>query len=155
MLEGFARRVDAETRQAFDQRGLSLLSAVTLASIVEREAALAEERPLIASVFLNRLAMGMKLQADPTVQHAMGLQPDGSWWKSPLTATDLGTDSPYNTYVYAGLPPAPIANPGLASLRAVAFPAATPYYYFRTACDSTGAHLFAETFEEHLHNGCP
>jgi len=155
MLDSFDRRVDREMRSGFTRQGLSLLEAVTLASIVEREAVLPEERPLIASVFLNRLAQGMKLQADPTVQYALGLQPDGTWWKAPLTIDELGADSPYNTYLVPGLPPAPIANPGLESLRAVAEPAQTPYYYFRTACSGGGAHVFAETFEEHSQNACP
>lgn len=155
MLDNFERRVDAELRQGFAQQGLGLYQAVILASIVEREAAVPEERPLIASVFLNRLAAGMKLDADPTVQYALGLQPDGTWWKAPLTSVDLQIDSPYNTYRYPGLPPTPIANPGLSSLRAVAFPAQTPYLYFRARCDGSGRHAFAVTFEEHLRNACP
>jgi UPF0755 protein len=155
MLDTFRERLDADLDQAYQARGLSLLEAVTLASIIEREAALPEERALMASVFFNRLALGMKLQSDPTVQYGLGLQPDGDWWKSPLIAADLETESPYNTYLHAGLPPAPIANPGLASLEAVALPADTPYYYFRTSCDGRGGHAFAETFEEHLRNACP
>jgi UPF0755 protein len=97
----------------------------------------------------------MKLDADPTVQYALGRQLDGSWWKSPLTLTDLNFPSPYNTYVTSGLPPAPIANPGLASLQAVAQPASSPYYFFRAACDGSGRHVFAETFDQHLQNACP
>ncbi|HET7010218.1 MAG TPA: endolytic transglycosylase MltG [Anaerolineales bacterium] len=155
MLDTFQRRVDSNLRDGFDRQGLTLLEAVTLASIVEREAALPEERPLIASVFYNRLSAGMKLQSDPTVQFALGLQPDGEWWKSPLSLEDLATDSAYNTYVYGGLPPGPIANPGLDSLRAVARPADTRFYYFRAACDGLGSHVFAFTFEEHLQNACP
>ena len=155
MLDTFQRRVDGELREGFSKQGLSLLEAVTLASIVEREAILPEERPLIASVFLNRLAQRMKLQADPTVQYALGFQPDGGWWKSPLAIDDLAVTSPYNTYLVGGLPPGPIANPGLDSLQAVADPAVTTYYYFRAACDGSGAHLFAATFEEHSRNACP
>lgn len=155
MLETFERRVGPALRQGFTEQGLNLYQAVTLASIVEREAVVPEERSLIASVFLNRLAAGLNLDADPTVQYALGLQPDGSWWKSPLSATDLQIDSPFNTYRYPGLPPTPIANPGLASLEAVAFPAVTPYYYFRALCDGSGRHAFAVTFEEHLQNACP
>jgi UPF0755 protein len=127
---------------------------VTLASIVEREAAVAEEMPQIASVFLNRLALGMKLDADPTVQFALGRQPDGGWWKAGLTFADLEIDSPFNTYRFAGLPPGPIANPGLASLEAVAQPTETVYLFFRAACDGSGRHLFAVTFEEHQANAC-
>jgi UPF0755 protein len=155
MLETFDLRVGPELRSAFGQQGLSLYQAVTLASIVEREAVVTDERPLIASVFLNRLAQDIKLDADPTVQYALGRQPDGAWWKTALSLEDLQVDSPYNTYRYAGLPPTPIANPGLASLRAVAFPEPSPYLYFRAACDGSGRHTFAETFDQHLLNACP
>ncbi len=155
MLDNFEARVGPDLRAAFESHGLNLVEAVTLASIVEREAVHPDERPLIASVFFNRLAAGMRLEADPTVQYAVGRQPDGGWWKRSLTLDDLALDSPYNTYVYPGLPPGPIANPGLASLQAVAAPADSPFFYFRTVCDSSGRHVFAETFEEHLANACP
>jgi UPF0755 protein len=155
MLRNFEGQVDTTMRARFSETGLSLYEAVILASIVEREAVVEEERPLIASVFLNRLAAGMNLEADPTVQYALGQQPDGSWWKAPLTHADLGVDSPFNTYLYPGLPPRPIANPGLSSLRAVAFPAQTTYRYFRALCDGSGRHAFAETFEQHQENACP
>jgi UPF0755 protein len=155
MLTNFDRRVTPATRQAFGTQGLSVREAVTLASIVEREAVVASERPLIAGVYLNRLAQGMLLQADPTVQYALGRQaPSGSWWKSPLSAEDLGADSPYNTYVSPGLPPGPIANPGLASLEAVAHPQASDYLFFVADCtaETPGVHVFSRTFEEHLAN---
>lgn len=155
MLADFDKRVDQAVRDGFASRGLSLYQAVTLASIVEREAVVAEERPTIASVFLNRLAQGMKLESDPTVQYALGRQPDGNWWKAPLGIEDLSVASPFNTYANPGLPPGPIANPGLASLRAVAFPADTPYLYFRALCDGSNRHAFAATYEEHLSNACP
>lgn len=155
MLDNFEQRVEAEIRAGLRAQGLTLYEGVILASIVEREAVVAEERPLIASVYLNRLAQDMKLDADPTIQYALGLQPDGRWWKIGLTLGDLEIDSPYNTYRYAGLPPAPIANPGLAALMAVAFPESSPYLYFRAACDGSGTHLFSQTFEEHLQNACP
>ncbi|HLC02191.1 MAG TPA: endolytic transglycosylase MltG [Anaerolineales bacterium] len=155
MLEDFDRRVSSEMRQGFASQGLSLYQAVTLASIVEREAVVADERPLIASVFLNRLSAGMNLDADPTVQYALGRQPGGTWWKAVLSVEDLEFDSPYNTYVYPGLPPGPISNPGLDALRSVAFPAQTNYLYFRAMCDGSGLHAFATTFEEHLQNACP
>ena len=155
MLDNFERRVTSDIRAGFEAQGLSLYQAVTLASIVEREAAVAEERPRIASVFLNRLNLGMKLDADPTIQYALGQQPDGTWWKRGLTAADLELNSPYNTYLVPGLPPTPIANPGLDSLRAVAFPESTDYLYFRAACDGSGEHRFARTFEEHVANACP
>lgn len=155
MLDNFETRVTPSLRMGFEQRGLSLYQAVTLASIVEREAVVPDERPLIASVFLNRLALDMRLDADPTVQYALGQQPDGSWWKLGLTTSDLELDSPYNTYRYGGLPPTPISNPGLASLQAVAEPAESVFLYFRAECDGSGKHQFAVTFEEHVGNACP
>ncbi|MCS6844698.1 MAG: endolytic transglycosylase MltG, partial [Caldilineales bacterium] len=130
---------------------MELRDVLTLASIVEREAVVDEERPIIAGVFLNRLAQGMRLEADPTVQYALGYQPDtGRWWKSPLAAADLQVDSPYNTYRYGGLPPGPIASPGLASIRAVLEPAQHDYLFFVAMPDSSGRHVFSRTFEEHL-----
>lgn len=154
MLENLDRRLTPALRRAFTDRGLSLFQAVTLASIIEREAVVADERPQIASVFLNRLALGIKLDADPTVQYALGRQPDGNWWKAGLTFADLELDSPFNTYRFPELPPGPIANPGLASLEAVAQPAETPFLFFRAACDGSGRHQFAVTFEEHQANAC-
>lgn len=127
-----------------------------LASMVQREAMVTEEQPTIASVFLNRLASGMKMESDPTVQYALGYDMlKQTWWKNPLSTNDLQTDSRYNTYRYEGLPPGPISNPGIDALRAVAFPAQTGYYYFRALCDGSGRHAFAVTFEEHLNNACP
>ena len=156
VLRNFRRWLNSELAIGFEEQGLSVYDAVIVASIVEREAVKNEEKPLIASVYLNRLAVGMKLEADPTIQYALGFDaPDGTWWKNPLTLEDLDFDSPFNTYLYAGLPPTPISNPGLESLRAVAYPASTPYYFFRARCDESGYHSFAETFEEHLANACP
>lgn len=155
MLRNFGARVTPAMRQAYGGRGLSLREAVTLASIIEREAAVAAERPLMAGVFFNRLAQGIALQADPTVQFALGYQPEtGQWWKSPLSLADLQLDNPYNTYVYAGLPPGPIANPGLASLQAVAEPAETDFIFFVVDCTAAvaGSHAFSVTYEEHLAN---
>ena len=156
ILANFEASVSSDLRAGFDQQGLSLYQAVTLASIIEREAIVDDEMPLIASVFYNRLAIGERLAADPTVQYAIGYnQSQGLWWTNPLSLQDLEYNSPYNTYVYTGLPPGPICNPGLTALSAVAFPAETPYYYFRAACDGSGQHLFARTFAEHLENACP
>ena len=155
LLYTFSQRVTPEIRQALAEQGLSLHGAITLASIVEREAQLAEERPIIASVFLNRVAQGIKLDADPTVQYALGYQEStGDWWKRPLLYEDLEFDSPYNTYRYPGLPPGPIASPGLASIQAVAYPAETDYLYFVVDCtaETPGAHVFSTTFEEHQAN---
>ena len=149
MLDNFGRRFTPEMRQAAAERGMTIHEVVTLASIVEREAVIPEERPLIASVFLNRLAKGMTLDADPTVQYALGRQGE-AWWKKPLLYQDLEVDSPYNTYKNAGLPPGPICNPGLDSIQAVLWPAETDYLYFVATGD--GSHAFAETMEEHLRN---
>jgi UPF0755 protein len=155
MLFTFGQRVTTEMTRAAASHGLDLHGAITLASIVEREAQLPDERPLIAGVFLNRLAQGMPLEADPTVQYALGYQEStGQWWKRPLLFADLEVDSPYNTYRYGGLPPGPIASPGLASIQAVVQPAETAYLFFVVDClaDAPGAHVFAETFEEHAAN---
>lgn len=155
ILMSFAANLDAHLIDGFTRQGLTVYDAVILASIVEREAIVEDEKPLIASVFLNRLGIGMRLETDPTVQYALGFDEEtGSWWKSPLFLTDLTVESPYNTYLINGLPPTPISNPDLSSLRAVAYPAETPYFFFRAACDESGRHNFAITFEEHLENRC-
>lgn len=150
MLDRFGQIYGPQERQGAVALGLSDHQVITLASIVEREAQLDEERPLIASVYLNRLAQGWPLQADPTVQYALGQTGDGSWWKSGLTISDLGIPSPYNSYVNQGLPPGPIANPGAASIRAVLEPAQTDFMFFVARGD--GSHAFAESAEEHQQN---
>lgn len=156
LIEIFLDNLSQELRDGISNQGLSLHQAVTLASIVEREAVVAEEMPMIASVFLNRLAIGMPLEADSTAQYARGFNPEqNTWWTNPLSIRDLQFDSTYNTYLYPGLPPGPIANPSQRALRAVAFPAQSPYYYFRATCDNSGKHTFSETFEEHLSKNCP
>ena len=154
-MDNFERQVDPTLQQSFELQGLTLSQAVTLASIVEREAIVPEERPMIAAVFFKRLRSGLPLEADPTVQYPLGRQPDGSWWKSPLTLLDLEVNSPFNTYRNDGLPPTPIAAPGLSSLEAVGSPIETNFLYFRAACDGSGRHEFAETFDQHLQNACP
>lgn len=162
LLENFRLKIEqpanaaSNLQQAFADQGLSVYQAMILASIVQREAMIDDEMPKIASVFFNRLAAGMKLDSDPTVQYALGYDANrNTWWTNPLSLDDLRYDSPYNTYIYPGLPPGPIGNPGLNALKAVAFPAQTPYYYFRAACDGSGLHAFAVTFEEHQQNACP
>ena len=114
---------------------------LTLASIIEGEALLDEERPVIASLYHNRLKRGMKLQADPTIQYIIKGPP------RRLLIKDLKIDSPYNTYIYKGLPPGPINNPGEASIRATIFPADTNYLYMVAVGD--GSHTFSRTLSEH------
>ncbi len=156
LARAFKDGVDDDVLRGFANQGLSLEEAVILASMVEREAVVADEEAMIASVFYNRLAVGMRLESDPTVQYAVGWNDQqGTWWTNPISTADLQFDSPYNTYLYNGLPPGPICNPGLSALRAVAYPAQSPYYYFRAACDGSGRHNFAVTYEEHLGNACP
>ncbi|MDY6877872.1 MAG: endolytic transglycosylase MltG [Chloroflexota bacterium] len=150
MLETFETRVTPEMRAAAAERGLSLYELVTLASIVEREAVLDAERPVIAGVYYNRLAAEWFLGACPTVQYALGLSTD--WWP-PFTLDATEVDSPYNTYRNLGLPPTPICSPGLASIQATAYPADTDYYFFLVDCTKNdGSHIFAVTDEEHLRN---
>ncbi len=128
-------------------RALTVRQLVTLASIVEKEARVDAERPLIASVYRNRLAAGMGLYADPTVIYALKLR---GTWNGNLTREDLKLDSPYNTYRYGGLPPGPIASPGLESLEAAAAPADTAYLYFVSRND--GTHVFSKSLAEHNAN---
>ena len=128
-------------------RSTSMLSTVTLASLVERETPRPEERPIVASVYDNRLKKRMLLQCDPTVIYALE-QSDS--YKGTLTLKDLRIASPYNTYLHAGLPPGPIGNPGEASLRAALDPAQTDFLYF--VANTEGGHFFAATLAEHNKN---
>jgi UPF0755 protein len=152
MLRAFQENV-ADQLQLEGLR-MTMYEVITLASIVEREAATAEERPLIASVFLNRLRLGIALQADPTVQFVVAQDPENvaqyGYWKRGLTLDDLALESPYNTYRVPGLPPGPIANPGFDSIRAVVQPEQSNFLFFVAKND--GTHVFAETLEEHLRN---
>lgn len=145
MVTEFRRNFTPDMREKAQRLGLTLSQAVTLASIVEKESGLPSEGPEIASVYLNRLKRGMRLQADPTVIYA--LRRDRKW-TGTLYRSDYAYDSPYNTYVYAGLPPGPICNPGLNALKSAVAPARTDYLYF--VADSSGGHRFSRTFEEHL-----
>ena len=120
---------------------------VTLASIVEKETGLDEERPLVAGVFLNRLRLGIPLGADPTIIFALK---KAGRWDGNVRRPDLRLESPYNSYLYAGLPPGPICSPGLASLRSASAPASTRHLYFVSRND--GSHVFAETLQEHNRN---
>lgn len=124
---------------------------VILASMIEREAKFANDRPLVASVLLNRLQISMPLQIDATIQYALGFQEDQqSWWKRNLSTQDLKFKSPYNTYLNVGLPPAPISNPGLDALRAVMNPVNTDYLYY--VSDKSGHNHYAKTIEDHNAN---
>lgn len=153
MAEAFAERVPPELVAEAEAQGLTLHDVLTVASIVQREGVVAEELPVIASVFRNRLEIGMQLAADPTVQFAVATPEsvaEFGWWKRDLTFDDLAIDSAYNTYVQIGLPPGPIANPGLEAILATIRPAETDYFFFVARGD--GTHVFAETFEEHSAN---
>lgn len=155
MLDRFDATVTPALRQQFGEQGLTVRDAVIIASIVQREAPVPAERPTVASVFLNRIEQEMRLDADPTVQYAVGYHgPTNSWWKVPLSAADLQIESPYNTYRTTELPPGPIANPSLTALEAVANPADTDYLFFFASCAPAerGTHLFSLTYEEHLAN---
>jgi UPF0755 protein len=143
MLEEFAEQFATLDLSYAREAGLTPHEVVTLASMVEREARLADERPLVSSVIYNRLARGMRLEIDATIEYVIKEN------RPRLLNKDLEVDSPYNTYKYQGLPPGPIASPGLAALQAAAAPAKTPYlYYVLTSAD--GAHTFTETYEEFL-----
>ncbi len=145
LLDQFEVRVGQTLRQAAVDRKTTIYDIVKLGSIVEREARDRQESATIAGVYTNRLGIGMKLDADPTVQYAVGD------WREP-TLADLEIDSPYNTYKVAGLPPTPICSPGQAALEGAAKPAQVPYFYFVAKNDGTGDHAFATTLEEHEAN---
>jgi UPF0755 protein len=147
MVGRFRQLFTTEMQQAAHALELTAREAVTLASLVEKETAQPSERPIVAAVYLNRLKMGMGMQADPTVIYA--LQRAGRY-DGNLRRDDLSFDSPYNTYRYAGLPPGPIASPGLASLQAAVAPANVDYLYFVSRND--GSHVFARTLVEHNEN---
>ena len=147
MVQSFDKSFGADLRAAASAAGLTVREAVTMASLVEEEAQVAAERPVISAVYHNRLKIGMGLQCDATVIYAM--QRAGTW-NGNITRADLAMDSPYNTYRYRGLPPGPIANPGRASLEAAVRPADVPYLYYVSRND--GSHAFATTLDEHNRN---
>ena len=154
-LDAFGQRVAPRFQSLNNgETDYTIRDILTVASIVEREAVHADERPTIAGVYLNRLRQGIKLDADPTVQYALGYQSaTGQWWKTPVFLEEYSSvDSPYNTYLYPGLPPGPIAAPGLSSIQAVLQPEIHNYLYFVALPDGSGRHVFAETYEEQLQN---
>jgi len=142
MVDRFFTVIGPKEKARAAEMGRSLDEIVTLASIVEREAMVKEEKPVIASVFYNRLAKGMRLESCATVIYALGRQPER------LTVQDLKVDSPYNTYTHAGLPPGPICSPGKEALLAALYPAQTDYLFFVSKGD--GTHTFTTTLGAHL-----
>lgn len=149
----FRLQVGEQAAMTAGSQGRSLFDVVRLASIVQREAVRVDEMPLIASAYQNRLDIGMKMDADPTVQYAIGFR-GGSWWPQITQADYASAPGPFNTYIFTGLPPGAIGNPGLSAINAALSPQQSPYFYFRARCDGSGYHSFAVTFEEHLANAC-
>lgn len=153
LLQTFAEKTGVQLPIDAAAQGFTLYQIVTLASIVQREAIHPDEQPLIAGVYRNRLAINMRLEADPTVQYSIGFR-DGSWWPRISQFDYTNAVSPYNTYLNTGLPPGPIANPGVSAIRAAVYPTESDFYFFRADCRTDGYHDFGRTFEEHLANGC-
>ena len=152
MRDNFDKKYSQDLKAKVKAKGLTEDEGVILASIVEREARSDKVRTEVASILLKRFKIDMGLNADATIQYALGYQSgEKSWWKRHLTKEDLKIDSPYNTYLYRGLPPAPIANPGLSSLQAVANadPNTLYLYYYH---DSKGNSFYGRTLEEHNQN---
>jgi UPF0755 protein len=156
MLKQFGEQYNTKLREKAG-KSIGIYKIVTMASLIERETAKADERAIVSSVFYNRLWGDMPFQTDPTASWARDTElfkKDVSfsrWWRAP-TKEDLNIDSPYNTYKYKGLPPGPICNPGLASLIAATEPATTEYLFFVATGDKEGSHAFAKTLEEHNEN---
>jgi UPF0755 protein len=145
MVDNFRRHFTPDLARRAAALGLTERQAVTVASLVEKETSLSEERPHVAAVYLNRLKAGMRLQCDPTVIYALAQK---GQWSGKLKRSDLEIDSPYNTYLYAGLPPGPICNPGAAALESAVAPAPSPDLYFVARGD--GGHYFSRTYADHL-----
>ncbi len=154
-LRNFDKKVTPQMRADLQADGRTLYDAIRLASIVEREAAVEQERPTIAGVYINRLNDGMALDADPTIQYALGNTRDlGTWWPQITQDDYQGVQSPYNTYLNVGLPPSPIDNPALASIQAAIYPEKHKFYFFRASCSNDGTHQFAKTLEEQIAHEC-
>lgn len=148
MLQRLDNAMTPQLWERISASGRSLHEILTIASIIEREVVEDSERVLVSAVIWNRLEAGMPLQMDSTVQYAVGREAE--WWKRDLSSEDLKTESAYNTYYVTGLPPTPIASPGLASIEAAASPANVPYLFFVARGD--GTHAFSVTYEEHQAN---
>lgn len=144
MVYQFKQVVTQEWMERAAELGMSIRDVVIVASLIEKETSLSEEKKLVSAVFHNRLKIGMKLDCDPTIIYALKLE---GRFKDRLRTNDLKFDSPFNTYLYSGLPPGPIANPGKDSLEAALFPASEKFLYFVSRND--GSHHFSETFREH------
>jgi len=153
MLQTMEEKFTPEMQQRMAERNISTHTVLTIASIVQREGRVKEELPTIAAVYWNRVGIGMKLDADPTVQYAVGTPED--WWPVLVRSDqrdDLLVDSPYNTYQVGGLPPGPIATSGFDAISATVFAEENDYLFFVAKGDGSGAHVFARTLEEHERN---
>ncbi|MBQ7667709.1 MAG: endolytic transglycosylase MltG [Clostridia bacterium] len=147
MVKEFDTVFTEEYRLRAEELNMSIKDIVTIASLIEREAKVEKERPMISGVIYNRLKIDMLLQIDATIQYLLDKQ------KERLLYVDLEVDSPYNTYLYKGLPPTPIASPGKSCIEAALFPTEHDYYYYRTKKEGNGEHYFSKTFEEHVAYG--
>lgn len=149
--KAFEKKVTSEMAADLRTKGVTLTDAIILASIVEREGRTDEDRPVIAGILWKRLEAGWPLQADATLQYALGYQAsEKTWWKKSLTDEDKKVRSPYNTYANPGLPPGPISNPGLASIRAAVYPKQTEYWYYLH--DPSGGVHYGATLDDHNAN---
>jgi UPF0755 protein len=150
-LDNFNKKVTAQMRADASLSGLTLDQTIAMASIVEREGRSAQDRPVIAGILLKRLKADWPLEVDATLQYALGYQAgEKTWWKQNLTEEDKKINSPYNTYTNTGLPPTPICNPGIESIKAVIYPTSSAYWYY--IHDPTGAVHYAKTLQEHNAN---
>lgn len=150
-IDNFNKKVTPEMLGALKNEGITKDELVAIASLVEREGRTSTDRPIIAGILLNRFRRNWPLQVDATLQYALGYQQlEKTWWKKELTDEDKKINSPYNTYLNPGLPPAPIANPGLEAIKAVIYPQVTDYMFYLH--DTAGVAHYAKTIEEHLEN---
>lgn len=145
MIEQFHKKITPEWQDRAAELGMSIREIIILASLIEKETSRPEEREMVSAVFHNRMRIGMKLDCDPTIVYVLKLE---GKFKDRLRSKDLKLDSPYNTYLYRGLPPGPIANPGLAAIEAALYPATNDYLYF--VSKNNGSHYFSRTYREHV-----